>query len=328
MNPMPEPESVRASDVDPNGRVNYATLKAEIAANGPYSLRFTIWRVDLTFNITPCTIEGCACTEDVISITQSSGFTSLSTLITREQLESYESLSALAADFLSHPQMLFRPFAEQQYIEGEIRKHLGVDPREIYENGIPVQGIAAVLSEACIEDPWRAHNLHTIFRLLLEHRKMLSAVGTVSGDVTLRELFPSPNKLADLMGEHYRLGFLIGRLISEHFIRYQIEPFAQKGLDFEAAQQRRTEGSGKRSSDKRHLRIEAMLTHMERLIRENKDMGGVGLNALTDLAIKNARKEGPTLWRQGRNQKKSYLDELKSDIRYRARFHALSKKIP
>jgi len=93
MTHVPEPDDTMPSKVDPSGPVDYAQLKAEIAAHGPYIFGFTKWQVDLAINITPCGVEGCRCSEDVISITQSSGFTSLSTLITRTQIESHDSLS-------------------------------------------------------------------------------------------------------------------------------------------------------------------------------------------------------------------------------------------
>lgn len=323
-----EPSDVEPSSYDQNGPIDYDALKAVISENGPYVLRFSDWQVNFTINITPCRLEGCECDEDVISIVQSSGFTSLSTTILPEQLEGFESLTALADTFLHLPQLLFSPSAEQQYIEGQIHAHLGIKPYDIYEKGLPEEGLKAVLSEDFKKDFWRAHNLQSIFRLLLEHRMMLEAVGGLDGEAKLKELFPSPNDLLALMRDHYTAGFLTGRLISEHFVRYEIEPFAQKGMAYEEAQKRRNEASGKTSSNKRHRRVEAMLTHMEQLANENPALARAGIRVLADLAIEDATAKDSSLWAQGKGRRDEYLDEMKSDLRYQARFQALIKKVP
>ena len=74
-----EPSDVEPSAYDQNGPIDYDALKKVISEKGPYILQFTDWQVNFTINITPCRLEGCECDEDVISIVQSSGFTSLST---------------------------------------------------------------------------------------------------------------------------------------------------------------------------------------------------------------------------------------------------------
>lgn len=322
-----ESSYVEPSTYDPDGPIDYDALKAEISDKGPYILQFTDWHMNFTINITPCTIDGCTCDEDVVSVVQSSGFTSLSTIIARDRLEEFESLTALASTFLHQPQLIFGPSAEQQYVEGQIRTHLGIEPEAIYKNGMPEEGLKKVLSEECKRDFWRAHNLQSIFGLLLEHRAMLQAVGDLGGEAKLKEIFPSPNDLIDLMRNHYTAGFLTGRLISEHFVRYEIEPFAQKGMDYEEAQKRRNEASGKTSSDKRHQRVEAMLTQMEKLVAQNPALARAGIKVLADLAIEDAVTENVVLWAQGKGQRDEYLDEMKSDLRYQARFQALVKKV-
>jgi hypothetical protein len=155
---------------------------------------------------------------------------------------------------------------------------------------------------------------------------MLEAVGDLDGDAKLDELFPSPNDLLALMRDHYTAGFLTGRLISEHFVRYEVEPFAQKGMAYEEAQKRRNEASGKTSTNKRHQRVEAMLTRMEHLVEQNPAIVRTGIKVLADLAIEDAAKEDSGLWAQGKGRRDEYLDEMKADLRYRARFQALIKK--
>ncbi len=141
------------SSYDQNGPIDYDALKTVISEKGPYILRFTDWQVNFTINITPCRIEGCQCGEDVISIVQSSGFTSLSSTLSRNELEEFESLAALANAFLHRPQQFFTPSAEQQYIEAQIHAHLGIKPQSIYENGFPEGRITAELSECLTSAP-------------------------------------------------------------------------------------------------------------------------------------------------------------------------------
>ncbi|SLN17377.1 hypothetical protein ROG8370_00452 [Roseovarius gaetbuli] len=323
----PKADRVAPSTYDHNGPINYEHLKAVISASGPFMLQYPEWSLNVVVNITPCQKEGCECNEDAISITQSSGFTSLSTLIGREQLEEFRSLTELARTYLHNPEMLFNPSAEQQYLEGEVRKHLGIDPSVFYENGPPLGGLRATLSDECQKDSWRAHNLKSIFFLLGEHRRMIQSALTLDNRAAMHDIFQTPNDFVDLLDNHYTIGFLTGRLISEHFVRYEIEPYAKLGQAFEDAQNRRNAASGKSSTSKRSQRIEAMLTHMERLVAANSALRRTGIQVLADLAIEDAISEDSQLWSQGQGQRDEYLDEMRSDIKYQERFNALRKRV-
>jgi hypothetical protein len=139
----------------------------------------------------------------------------------------------------------------------------------------------------------------------------------------VEEYFEDPADLVGYMQGIYDIGFLAGRLISEYFIRSDIEPLAEKGVAAKQAQEARTKGSSKAASEKRHLRIHSMLKNMERLSKENPAFYRLPITHLADLAISDAKEENQKLWGQGRGQRDEYLDELKSDIRYQARFQQL-----
>lgn len=247
-------------------------------------------------------------------------------MVSRSELEKYSSINDFANHYLHHPHTIFLPSAECQYIEGQIREHLGIEPLEIYKNGVPEGGVGETLGEECQSDIWRAHNLSAIFQSLVIHRQMRDGVGQIDGDQTIRDAFPKPSDLTALMDEHYNLGFLTARLISEYFVRYEIEPLAEKGLAQVEAQQRRNIASGQKSTQKRHQSVEAMLAAMERLCDENPAIGRFGIKGLADLAVQDAVKLDRNLWKQGSGQRDEYLDEMRADLRYQKRFHRLSLK--
>jgi len=300
--------------------IDFDALKPIIVARGPYVLEFREWLVRVSISVQSSNGS------DIISIVQSKGFTAVATIISRQTVESFESLAALAETYIAQPQLLYDPAAEQQYIEAEITTHLGIDPRTIYAQGLPESGLEVVLSEACKADPWRAQSLKIIFQQLFEQSERLQNVGSLNGVSGLKDLLGSSSHLVNFMQGQYNAGFLTGRLISEYFVRYEIEHFAEKGVSFEEGQQRRIDASGKVSNTQRHQRIEAMLIQMEQLARENPIFARLSINKLADIAIENAAEHDGKLWRQGKGRRDAYLDEMKSDLRYQSRFKVLQKK--
>jgi hypothetical protein len=313
------PDAPGTYDID--APIDFDALKRRITSRGPYTLQFSEWQVDVNIVIHSSDDS------DVIAIVQSKGFTSLATIISRKTLERFQSLAELADTYIMQPQLLYDPAAEQQYIEAEIKAHLGIDPRAIYEQGLPEGGLKTTLSDVCKDDPWRAQNLCIIFEQLFKQGKDLQTIGSLNGISEIRDLIDSPSHLQKFMQGQYTAGFLTGRLISEHFVRYEIEPFAEKGMAFEEGQKRRNYASGKVSNTKRHKRIEAMLTQMEKLAKENPVFARLSINNLADLAIEDAAKQEGKLWAQGKGRRDAYLDEMKSDLRYQSRFRLLKKKI-
>lgn len=302
---------------DIHAPIDFEALKAIIAARGPYALEFREWEVRVSISVQSSNGT------DVISIVQSKGFTALATIISRQKVEGFESLAALAETYISQPQLLYDPAAEQQYIEAEIKTHLGIDPLSIYAKGLPESGLEVALSDACKNDPWRAHNLRIIFQQLFEQWERLQAISGLNGISELKDLLDTPSHLLNFMQGQYTAGFLTGRLISEYFVRYEIDPFAAKGMAYEEGQKRRNDASGKVSSIKRHKRVEAMLYHMEKLTGENPALTRISIRDLADLAIEDAANDDDKLWSQGKGSRDAYLDEMKSDLRYQSRFKAL-----
>lgn len=262
----------------------------------------------------------------IFSIVLLSGVTSLSTLVDGSVLQGFPSISEFAETFFREPHRLFAPLGELSYIKDKIGQHLGVDVEELFAKGIPADGLKQKLSANALADPWMANNLAATLDALYIHREMLEGVGLIDGEQTIREEFPIPNDLVLLMEQHYSLGFLTARLVSENFVRYAIEPFAFKGLAFDEAQQHRTTASGKSSSKKRRQRVEAVLGAMEALCAKNPSLGRVGIKALAELAIEDCVDADPQLWRQGKGQRDQYLDEMKSDLKYQSRFRVLMSK--
>jgi len=317
---IPDAPGTDHGNYDIHGPIDFDALKKITAARGPYAIQFREWQVYVKISVHSSNDR------DVVSIVQSKGFTSLATILSRQTLEDFESLEALADTYISQPQLLYDPAAEQQYIEAEIKAHLGIDPQAIYEQGLPEGGLKTILSDVCKNDPWRAHNLRVIFQQLFDQWESLQAIVGLDGISEIKDLLDSPSHLLNFMRGQYTAGFLTGRLISEHFVRYEIEHFAEKGIAYEEGQQRRNDASGKVSNTRRHQRVEAMLTQMEKLAGENPVFARLSINDLADLAIEDAAKQDGKLWAQGKGRRDAYLDEMKSDMRYQTRFKILQKE--
>jgi hypothetical protein len=296
-------------------------LKKRIDHDGPVRLTEPERAVQMTLDIFVDRAENND--GDLYSVVLSSGVTSLSTLVDEATLKSFRSITDFAETFFREPHLVFSPVGELSYIKGQIGLYIGVDVEAIFAKGIPSEGLEVDFSASAIEDPWMANNLEATLNALVIHRQMLDGVGRIDPEQTIRDAFPSANDFIQLMMEHYNLGFLTARLLSENFTRNEIEPLAFKGVAFEEAQRHRTAASGRKSSDKRHRRIEAVLSAMEKLCVENPSIGRFGIKALTDIAIQDCVKADPPLWKQGKGQRDGYIDEMKSDLRYQSRLKAL-----
>lgn len=274
---------------------------------------------------------------EVITIIIVSGFTSLTTLIEKEALLASTSLVHFSQRFLSRPLEFFSPSGEQQFIESEFKRVFSVDPMDVYFQKVSIKEVRKKISAANVEessDIWSAVLLELVFKLLLEARHVRSEAIEAdmdeedegdqksSNDSTETEEF----RFEEYFDSIYRLGFLTGRLISEYFIRNEIEPLAQLGKQTKEVQQKRTEQSGKVSSDKKHQRIDALLTNLEALFEENPALSRMHIEKTAPLAMQDALNQNPTLWRQGKGQMKEYIDEMRADLRYAKRFNALFEK--
>ena len=167
---------------------------------------------------------------DVNSMTILNGISSLSTLVTQEMLERQGNVAALAQSFLESPYQIHDPPAETQYIENQIQRNLGIDPLIAYQTAIDSGGTKAVtpkkLNAEWNVDLWRAQYLSTILNCRVEHKLMLDAISGFNKNFTIGDVFPSPNDFIDLLEQHFSRGFLIARLTSEYFARYEIGPLS------------------------------------------------------------------------------------------------------
>lgn len=303
--------------------IDYDKLKASIEELGPIQMTRAKERLKMILNITPCKICAAPCKEDVIALTKISGSTSLVTLLDRKDLLAAKTLDGLFDDFLHNPFAYFSASAECQTIEGEIKRHLGFDPLDVFHGKVGLHEIKADLSEEYQNDFWKAHALQSIFRTLYLTRL---EIGHFSGDDIVDKIgkrFSDGDDFQNFLRRIYDLGFLSARLISEHFIRSDLEPFVEKGEAALATQERRNKGSGEAAHKKRHLRVSAMLDGIEKLLKENPAFSRLDIRAVADIAIEDAAQAQPELWTQGRGRRDDYLEEMKVDHRYRARFQKM-----
>ena len=319
-------EEYPKSDYDSDAPFNYEFLKSEIEKKGPLEIWKVQNQVKFMLNITPCQIPSCDCNNDVITLTQIAGFTSLTTPIDKDKMLENESLNAFLHDYFHNQFVYSSSSGEQQFIEREIERHFGFTPLDVFHGKVAMDEVVVSLSEEIKADPWSLHNLQSIYRALLLRRLEITHFGDEDFQEEFERRFETPEAFMEFLKRIYDLGFLTSRIIGEHFVREEIQPYAQKGAAAEEAQERRSEAGGKTANKKRHKRIAAMLVQMEVLVESNPALRRLKISQIADLAIEDAVAVDPSLWSQGKGQRDEYLDELKSDIRYTSRFRKLRQK--
>lgn len=331
---FPSKDDIKSNpDLSPVGHglddpLDYEKLKAAIAEFGPIQMSRAAERLKIVLDISDCKICVEPCGNDVISLMQVSGATTLSTLIDKDDLLSSETLNAFFTDFIHHPYVYFNASAECQHAEKQIKTHLGFDPLEVFHGKIEMADISVELSEECKTDYWRAHTLQSIFRTLLLNRL---EIGHFNRDDFVDEVYDRFDDKADFqkfLNRIYNLGFLSARLISEHFIRNELEQFVEKGEAAELAQERRNKGSGEAANKKRHLRVSSMLDQIERLTKDSPALLRLDARTIAEMAIEDAADANPALWSQGKGRGGDYIEEMRVDHRYRERFYDIFGKTP
>ena len=286
--------------------IDYEKLKSAIEELGPIQMTREKERLKMVLNITPCQICAEPCNDDVISLIKVSGATSLTTLISRNRLLAAKTLDGFFEDFLHNPFLYFSASAECQTIEHEIKRHLGFDPLEVFHGKVDARDVKGKLSSEYAEDFWKAHALQSIYRTLLVNRL---EIGHFSSDDFFEQIDEKFEKSADFtvfLRQIFDFGFLSARLISEHFIRSDLEPFVAKGEAAAATQERRNKGNGEAANKKRHLRVTAMLDRIEALLKDNPAFSRLDIRSVADIAIEDAAKAQPELWTQGRGLREPY----------------------
>lgn len=308
--------------------IDYDELKSEILKNGPLQRVFPELKVKwlLSIKLCQCTFE--TCNNDIISVSQISGFTDLTSSIQKSHLLESKSLNNFFDSFFHNPLKYYSCSGEQQYIEMEIEKHLGVAPLDLYRGVIKIEDFMDAVnpSDRVKTDFWFGHNIQVLLHLLRQYRAEISLARVINVEVPLRDQIDEFEDFGEYLRHVYNLGFLTGRMVSEHFIRKEIEPFAEKGIAADVAQEKRSKASGAKSHQKRQQRINAMLLTMENLVRDNPVLSRFGLDQIASLAIEDSAKKQPELWTQGKGQRELYLDEIASDLTYRERFKVLRAK--
>jgi hypothetical protein len=257
-----------------------------------------------------------------------SGATSITTLIDRNALLAAETLNGFFEDFLHNPFVYFSASAESQSIEREIERHLGFNPLDVFHGKLNPQDVKPKLSEEYKSDFWKAHALQSIYRTLLLQRLEIGEFSDDDFCAKVEQRFENSADFRNFLRGIYDRGFLTARLISEHFIRSELEPYVEKGEASEEAQKRRNKASGDAANKKRHLRVSMMLDRMEVLIKENPALKRLDVKTIADMAIEDAANSNPALWSQGRGRRDDYVEELKVDHRYRKRFIRLLGERP
>ena len=238
--------NTQKSKLNLNHEIDYDRLKSEIEKAGPLRIGQPDQDSYVHIDIYPCSCASETCLSDIIQVTHSVGHTSLTTHIDKEALLEAKSLNGFYAGFIQQPFAYFSSSQERQQIEGQIQEHLGFAPMDLYHELIQRDELPEKIqySEDCKNDGWRAHTLLVLLDLLCDQRGMLDEYDEIDVAAPFGTYFEDAEDFLIFLNFVYDLGFLSGRLISEYFIRYEIQPLAEKGEAAEKAQEKRSTSGG------------------------------------------------------------------------------------
>lgn len=298
--------------IDQHGKIDYEVIKAEIIELGPLRFRRSSSPYELIINISPCACASKACDHDVISISRVCGLSEISWQIEKSYLLSFECLE----EFFQYCQIEgpISSLRERRIIEQEIFDFLGYSYTEVDSPFCACSECAAKNGKTAL---WKNH----LLRILAIHLKDFDEIQVIEEDESDGEVKEDESSWMEVFDQ----GYALGRLVGEYHLKSRVEELAEKGIAAEVAIQIRTTASGKSSSEKRQLRILQMLEKMEDLVEKNPVLLRIGIDEIADLAIQDASSASPDLWSQGQGRKDEYLDEIKSDHNYQARFQAIMK---
>lgn len=250
--------NTRRSNLNLNNAIDYDRLKSEIEKAGPLRIGQPDQDSYVHINIYPCSCASETCLSDIIEVTHSYGHTTLTTQIDKEALLEAKSLNGFYTDFIQQPLAYFSSSQERQQIEGQIQEHLGFAPMDLYHEIIQRDELPEKIqySDDCKNDGWRAHALFVLLELLHTQREMHEAYDDIDVREPFENHFESAEDFSDFLNFVYDLGFLSGRLISEYFIRNEIQPLAEKGEAAEKAQEKRSTSGGSATKAKSAIQKE------------------------------------------------------------------------
>lgn len=263
--------STRRSKLNINHKIDYDSLKREIEKAGPLRVGNSEHDSYVHIDIYPCKCLSKSCTVDIIEVTHSVGHTTLTTQIDKGALLEAKSLNGFYTDFIQQPLAYFSSSQERQQIEGQIQEHLGFAPMDLYHEIIQRDELPEKIqfSDDCENDAWKSHALFVLLELLHTQREMHDMYDDIDVAKPFENYFESAEDFSDFLNFVYDLGFLSGRLISEYFIRYEIQPLAEKGEAAEKAQEKRSTSGGSATKAKSAIQKELCKELIKQAVAEN-----------------------------------------------------------
>ena len=302
-----------SSPINAEASIDYEILKSEIRDKGPIRFSKPNFPIETYISIQPCNCSMDMCPNDVIVIRRVSGLSRMQWLLEPDDLMKFDSLKQLADQIFHFG--LEDSRGERLVMESAIERHLNVHYQEVDELFCTCKGC---LENFPSEDIWRQVLLRNMAFNLQQRKEWKEFIG----DADKIEIGQEGVSFDDV----FELGFATARIFSEFILKAEVEPQAIAGIKAHEDQQKRAAAAGKNSSIKRHKRITDLLSKMEELARRNPDIVRLGQEALANLALNDAMKQSPKLWKQGKGRQAEYLDEMKVDVRYRDRFRAIFHK--
>lgn len=322
---MTDQKSAKAdppNKIDPKGPIDLPLLVSKTSDGVFYQLHLAHAKTNFGIQTSDLIAQTSPHSKEIITIAILGSAGSLGTYISKDTLGSFSCLEGLATHFVMRPADLYDVASEEEYVGQELKTHLDLDigsfqSEKDYQDALDRISVDAVSIEA-----WRFNQLSALGRTVLQNRLAIKSVAAAKEDETIGDWFGSAEGFQALR-QRQNYAFLIARLISEYFMRIEVEPLAQKGFNFEGAQEKRTTLSGQSSKSNKQARIEAMLGCMEELLNQNPALARQSIKSVAALAVQDAAMIAPQLWRQGKGSCENYLREAQVDLRYKERFDRL-----
>ncbi|TQM93772.1 hypothetical protein BD293_2421 [Roseinatronobacter monicus] len=302
------------SIVDIDAPIDFELIQREVAAHGPLRLsqRYNPYHVIIEPTRCACADEGC--TAELVIVTRINGLFKIRWLLSREDFESFDSLSELKSHFVLGE--MYDSRNERLIIEREVLRNLGSTYSEAKVIECACSSCVEKVGEENFANMVLLSNLAKLLRLrdeLLSEAEQWDAEETCS-DVSVEPQESDGEELGTLQDwvfDAIELGYSIGRNFSEYAFKNEIEPLALLGVKAEAIKKKREVAAGEKSREQRDSRRSELLNKMEALVSRSPDIVRFGPEQLAKVALEDCINDNPGLWRQGKGQVNEYLGEIR-----------------
>lgn len=317
---------IRSSRIELSAEIDLDLIKQEISERGPIVASKKNFPIEIVVDIKACQCGNPDCHGDVVIVQRICGLSKVFWMFDDSDLTQYPTLNDLI-EWVFHFG-LDNSLAERVMMEDEIKEHIGVPYFEVQD---PLCACSACAAEAGPEYLWRQIMLRNMAFNLQEREELLQWAEGLKGataDGVIRMEDQTQISISTLISESFDLGYVTGRLFSEHRLKEHLEASAISGMKLEADKKRRAKAAGKASTRNKQRRMTSILHGMQRLIERSPDLKRLPPKTVAELALNEVVDEDPQLWRQGQGRVTEYLEDMMVDHRFRGILEVLFNSKP